>query len=498
MNVAIISFQKNTDFIGAKYLHAFLRKNGLKSYLIFNPTVTAKSDDALIDFIEKEKIEVVGLSIMSEEFFRASTFAKELKRRLPKVLLVFGGIHATIAPEECLENGDVAVAGEGEHAFLELLRDIKEKKDYSRNPGICVLKDGEVLRNAPSPLHKGLDDFPFPGHLPQDMFAVIGSKVLSVDNKIFKMFARYSGMMPNIVTTRGCPFSCTYCCNSAYKELYGSTPIRKRSVDSVIEECLKEKTEHPGIVTINFQDDCFMANTPKWIDEFSEKYKRLIDVPFIIRTTPLHITEKKIAALKKAGVIWVLMGLQTGSEKINKEIYNRNVSNEVFLKATRILLDYKICGSYDVILDNPYETEEDTMETLKVLLSIPKPFHFLLFSLCLYQGTEIYTRIIEDGVDFVDPRLKGYNDLRPSIQNKLIRMVPTYPNRVVRFFIRNRNNRAVKGMINICDRLNTVLLEQLNMLKMMHRSYGSNPLRTIRLLNIFFSTAIKKYKRVPE
>lgn len=492
MNIAIISFQDNPDIIGAKYIHAFLLSHKYKSHLILQCDPDCSSDAAIFKFVADNKIEIVGISLMSYEFFRACQFAKEFKRRFESIPLVFGGIHATIAPDECLSVCDIAVRGEGEHTFMELVRCIEEHRDFSELPGICLNQNNQLKSNPPRLLETDIDTFPFPKHLPKDMYVVRKNKVLRMDKELFRSIARYNGTFPNIITTRGCPFSCTYCCNSALKELYVHYPVRKRSVKSVISEILEIISEHKDCFTLNIQDDCFLTYNNDWIHEFAMQYRNKVHVPFVIRTTPRHINRENLALLKEAGLIMVMLGLQSGSDRVNKEVFKRHVTSDIFLRATSIIKSLGMAAYYDVILDNPYENEEDVLKTLEVILQIPKPFQFQLFSLCFYQGTELHKRAIKDGLSFTDPRVDNYGQLTSTTLNKLISMTPTVPASIIEYFIRHRDSRGMLGVINMVMLLNTVILKPVSFLRLMHGAYGSKPLKTFRLIRYFGKTAIFK------
>ena len=491
MRVAILSFQSSTDVIGAKYIHAYLRERGYESYFLLQPHADEITDDAVYQFIREYQIGVVAISVMSNEYFRATQFAKKFKSLFPEIPLVFGGIHATIAPEECLEFGDIAIRGEGEETFLSVIQCLEQNTDFSELPGVCLKKDGNIQLNPLKPLEHDLDIFPFPGHLPDNMFVVHDSKVLSMNLKLFRMYARYNGIFPSITTTRGCPFSCSYCCNSAYKELYKKYPVRKRTVASVIDECVEEKNKHPYILGINITDDCFLSYNDKWIQEFSIEYKKRVGLPFFVRTTPRHVTEAKISMLKDAGVNIIFMGLQSGSERINKEVYKRNVTNEEFLKASEVIRKAGLSCHYDIILDNPYETEDDLLETLNVALSVKKPFILVFYSLCLYQGTEIHKRVKEDNINFEDPRIKSYAVLSPTLFNQLIRMVPTYPNSFVKYLVHHRKSGPVKAVIPFLNFLNVSLLEPISFLGALKHAYGTNIVKIFKVARSYLNRRMK-------
>ena len=496
MNIAIVSFQDNSDIIGAKYIHAFLLSKGHNSHLVLQYNADAASDEALFAFIADKQIEMVGISLMSGEFFRARQFAQGFKSRFGSKLLVFGGIHATIAPEECLEVGDVVVRGEGEHTMLELVQCIEANRDYSEISGICLKLDGQCRCNPMRPLETDIDVFPFPKHRPDNMYAVTADAVSYVDAKLFRSISRYSGKFPNIITTRGCPFACTYCCNSALKEVYGKYPVRKRSVQSVIAELAEIVAENEQCTTLNIQDDCFLTYNNEWIRSFSERYANEIKIPFVIRTTPLHINTENLALLKKAGLAMVMMGLQSGSDRINKEVFRRSTTGKSFLNAARTVKELGLAAYYDVILDNPYETDEDILHTIQILLQTPKPFQLVLFSLCFYQGTELYRRATAEGLPFNDPRSDDYGQIDATVLNKLISLTPNFPAGFVRTLVNHRDRGDVKFGINLCVLLNIAVLRPVSFLLLMHRAYGSSLRTTSRLVKDFGKTAISKMLKI--
>ncbi|MBI5100334.1 MAG: cobalamin B12-binding domain-containing protein [Nitrospirae bacterium] len=489
MNIAIISFQDNADIIGAKYIHAFLMSHNHKSHLILQSDPDCGSDTAVLKFIADNNIEVAGISLMSCEFYRASQFAKEFKRRFKDIPLIFGGIHATVAPEECLSVGDIVVRGEGEHTLLELLGCIEERRDFSGIPGICLIENSQLKLNPPRSLEPDIDKFPFPKHLPKDMYVVHKNRVLEVDGELFRSISRYKGTFPNIITTRGCPFSCTYCCNSALKEFYGHYPVRKRSVESVIAEISEIITEHKDCLCLNIQDDCFLTYDNNWVSEFTRQYKDKINVPFIVRTTPRHINLEKLTLLKEAGLMMLSMGLQSGSDRVNREVFKRPVTGDAFLNATRLIHSLDIFAYYDVILDNPYETEEDTLNTLRVILQIPRPFQLQLFSLSFFQGTELHKRAQKDGLSFKDPKTDRH-ELTPNTLNKLIIMAPTVPQSMIEYFISRRNSAFTLLVIDMIILVNTLILNPVLFLRLIHRAYGSNLPKTFRLIKFFGKTAL--------
>lgn len=492
MNIVLVSFQGNTDIIGVKYLHAFLKEAGHNCNIILQPNSKLETDDLVLDFVFKNNIELVGLSIMTDEFIRAAYFSKRFKEVFPHVPLIFGGIHATAAPLECLNSGaDAVVLGEGERALLELVEYLEEGKDYSELESICSIRDSVLKINPVRMREENLDLFPFPDHHPDNMYVVDNNRLSYMNQELFQKYSTFqfdSGLYLNIVTSRGCPFSCSYCCNSIYQKLYSRKTITRRSPENVIEECNTQIKRHPYLKIINMQDDCFLLHSVEWIRRFSAEYKNRIGLPFYVRVIPTLVTKEKLDPLVDAGLRVIIMGLQSGSDKINKEIYNRNVKAEDFLRAAHLINQYNINANYDIILDNPYETEEDVMRTLRVTLSIPKPFSLNLYSLCFYPGSKLYDMAIRDNLNFLDPKLSNYRQIRHTSLNLLISMVPSYPNSLIKFLLRFRNLFVIK----ILNLINTFILKRYCHLKRLHILYGSSIPKTLAILKYGFYTKRKR------
>ena len=109
------------------------------------------------------------------------------------------------------------------------------------------------------------------------------------------------------------------------------------------------------------------------------------------------VDEDKVRLMCDAGLGFATMGIQSGSERIRRECYERETSDDDIVKACEILKRNGVGRNLDFIGDNPYETEEDRQATLDLLLRLPKPFYFNYFSLTYFPGVERTTRALRDG-----------------------------------------------------------------------------------------------------
>lgn len=429
MNILLVSLQGNTDTIGLKYIHSYLLGKGYNSHLLFLGKVSPALKPAIENFMQDLKPAAIGISLMSHEYFRAVELTAFLKERFPKTPVIWGGIHPTIAPEECVVHADAVCLGEGEEVMLQVAEAIKAGRDFRGVGSLAYRSVDAVKSNALFPLKEDIDDFLPIEHLPRNSFAGHGSEIMPLDNKLFKQYARFDGLICSVITSRGCPFSCTYCCNNYLTRLYNSRKVRRRSVGGIIDELKQVVKEFPKMRYINIQDDCFLACGLDWLNEFAGRYAREVKVPFIIRTIPTFLSEEKLVILKKAGLAWVSMGLQSGSDRVCRDVYQRNIRAQDFLAAARVISRNKLAAFYDVILDNPFETKEDIMETIRVMSQIPRPYSTQVFSLTLYKGTALYDRAQKEigAEDIDDAHEKEYLKFRKSLLNKLVRITPLLP-----------------------------------------------------------------------
>lgn len=490
--ILLVSFQNNTDTIGLKYIHSYLIKNNVDSCIFFIPRFNKIDLLAIKFFLEGYKPKIIGISLMSSEFFNAKEFSLYVKKFFPEVLIVWGGIHPTINPEECTNCADYIFMGESEQAFLEFVNAISEDKPVKDMLNLAYKTSGGVNINKLRPFNENLDALPVPEHFPKKSLILHNGKIVELSESLFKKYTRYSGKFYSLITTRGCPFSCAYCCNSAFSKLYGVTKLRRRSVESVILEMKHAVKFFPGIIYINIQDDNFFSYDVQWMESFADASEKDIKKKIVCRSTPAHLTEEKISVLKKAGLSWIFMGLQSGSPRVNKEIYKRFVSSEKFIEATKLVLNSGVAGYYDVILDNPYETEQDTIETVDVILKIPKPFMLQLFSLCFYQGTEIYDRASKEKLIIESPLKKNYLKFKFTYLNKVIKLCPLLPRYFIKLMIKNRKSKWAKILVNLIYFPAILILEPLVWFRLILISFDYNIFSTVNMIFTFLKTGFIK------
>jgi radical SAM superfamily enzyme YgiQ (UPF0313 family) len=305
-----------------------------------------------------------------------------------KGTILAGGVHAALCPEEALvEGADFAVQGPGELP----LRMLFEGADPATIPGLVWRRAGAPVANPQTPEQRiDLDTLPFP------IFRFGRDKVL-VDGKLrrytwrlHRRLTEWGGRYYDLITSRGCPYRCAYCCR------VDRGAIRRASVGRVIAELKHLRQEHPQIAGVNIQDDAFFYGPEEWVREFCRRMKAEVGLPFIVRMIPRFVTPERIELLKSGGLDYVTMGFE-GSDRLNATLYKRPENKESFLKAARTVLDAGLYLSIDVLVDNPYETEADLREMAETLNALPRPnWGIVSLSLTPFPGTPLYERAAKD------------------------------------------------------------------------------------------------------
>lgn len=432
MKVTLISPYPDIEALGIRTLSACLKREGHDVQLIFLPKCfTDKYEDKTLDEVVgiSREAELIGISLMTNFFDNVVQITQRLKKDL-NIPILWGGIHPTIRPVECLDYADMVCVGEGEETIVELARKMGNGQDYHNVQGMWLKNKGNIITNEIRPLIQDLDSIPFPDYDYETHYILDSKSIHQMDEGLLK---KHTDGVYMTMPTRGCPFGCSYCCNNALNKIYpNQKPFRKRGVDNIIKELMQVKIRLPIMKCIKFDDDAFFIYTIEEIREFCGKYKENIGLPLMITgATPSSLTREKLSLLVDAGLIMIRMGIQTGSER-TKRLYKRHHSNQQVEKAVKIINEFKDkigIPRYDIILDNPWETDEDLVETLMLLAKLPVPYQLSLYSLTFYPGTELYEIAKREGIitdDLREVYRKYFQGCKKTYLNRLFFLLNEY------------------------------------------------------------------------
>lgn len=373
--------------------------------------------DLLVEHIAKEGYDVVGLGFGSPYYRVAIEVTKRIKERLgDKVLIVWGGLHTTLVPENCIQYADMCCVGEGEYPMLDLLNRIEEGRPLDDTPSMWVRKsDGTIAKNPVAELMTSLDELPFRHYGGEDVFMIDHGIQTRGDPMLHHREYR-------IFCSRGCPYKCAYCYNSSLRAIYPEGKgnyHRRRSVDSVMAELRLARSKIPGIRWIKFDDDTFVF--PKWwLKEFCEKYKAEFgDIPFDCMMTPDVARLENLKMLRDAGLRGVQMGIEAGSDREQKEVYDRTSTVQQILAFDEMNLELKFDVKYDVIIDNPLAWTSDKEALFHLLMDLKSPYKIYLYSLTLYPKSSVTEKMIAAGYatehDVEGYATKSFRQFRVSV-----------------------------------------------------------------------------------
>jgi anaerobic magnesium-protoporphyrin IX monomethyl ester cyclase len=387
---------------GIRYVSAALQRAGFDTHIVFlrdwvHNCLEMPSDDEIelaLDLIEQKGADLVGLSFMSSLYPMAKELNKRIKARFPSLPIVWGGIHPTSVPEECILETDFVCVGEGEVAAIDLATALRDGKDTTNIPNIYANVDGKIVKNEPRPLIKDLDWLPYPDTRDDNKYYIENGKV-SIEEP-WKRTAEY-----RIYFSRGCPYNCSYCYVSILRDVYdekGKEFYRARSVQHIMGELEYVKKNFPKVARIKIDDDTSFAFGQAWMDEFLREYPKRVGIPFECLLIPPMLREEMLTKLKDAGLVRVQTGIESGSSKESKEIHNRSPGNTAILKFAEFNKRLKLDIVYDVIIDNPYADEAMKLETAEFLLELPRPYSIYFYSLNYFPHTALTRKMLSDGL----------------------------------------------------------------------------------------------------
>jgi radical SAM superfamily enzyme YgiQ (UPF0313 family) len=436
MKLLLISMQSNAYITGLKYVAANARAHGHDVKILFLPGFLESTlDPAIAGFISNFNPDLTGISLMSIEFYPAKNLTRLLKEKFD-IPIIWGGVHAIIKPEECIKYTDYVCAGEGESAIVSLLEHFKNKGKGipPAIPGVWVNHNGDIIQQAVAQPETNLDSLPFQEYLPDYFYGYHNKKIYNFaqNQQLFRQYALYGGTCHMMITTRGCPFHCSYCGNSAFMNVFGRK-VRERSVRNVIDE-IKEVIKDPFVLYINFQDDCFFTHDKEWMEEFSRLYKEHVNLPFIARAIPTMLDRERLTMLVDAGLCWIVMGIQSGSDRVNFEVYDRKIRFRSVKKAADLISETHAAPFYEMIVDNPYETEEEQIETIDAVATLKKPYIVSLAHLTFFPGTSLAEKAVKDKIVTPDAYLFRYLlNIDETYLNKLLAITPCTPRFIIKF-----------------------------------------------------------------
>jgi len=362
--------------LGIGYLAAFARQEGHDVAILDMGVETIRLS---VDYFRS--YDVVGLSVDTTRYFNALNIAKMAKEAGTYVIM--GGYHATFTDRETLQTGlvDFIVRGEGEEIFTRLLSALEKGNlpvDLEQIGGISYMQDGKYKKNRDALLPVNLDDFPFPS---RDLFKLDRYKI------------SMNGLpMTNMITSRGCPFDCFFCCSTRF----GGKKWRYRSAKSIVDEIEMLYHEY-GYKAFAFMDDNFTTSKQRIMDFADElEARNLTDIIWwcFSRVDVLVANEDMVKRMADAGAFKVFLGLESANAETLDD-YGKNISRDQQVQAVALLHKYGIGIQGSFVMGDTNETEAMINRTVNMAINLN--IESLQYSIITpFPGTRLYDKVVRE------------------------------------------------------------------------------------------------------
>jgi len=338
--------------------------------------------------------DVVGITSVTPSIYQAYQVAKIAKDVREDCKVIVGGPHATFLPDQTLRECryiDIIVRGEGEETIRELVEAFEEG-EWAKVRGITFRKGNHIISNEPRPFIKDIDEIPFPSWdlLPMDKYQFYGQ--------------RYATML----TSRGCPFNCSFCASS---RLFGGF-WRGRNPENVVEE-IRILHEKFGIKNVEFIDDTFTLDQKRTERICDEIVREGLDISWGASSRVDTLSRGLVEKMRNAGCWILFLGIESGCQKILDAIGKR-INIEQARKAVKIVKEagIQVLGSFIIgFLQDTIETVNETIRFAKTL-----NLDYAEFSvLTPYPGTPIYEHAKKNNLLLTEDWSK-YTGLEPTIK----------------------------------------------------------------------------------
>jgi anaerobic magnesium-protoporphyrin IX monomethyl ester cyclase len=339
--------------------------------------------DKILKKIDDEKPDVLVFSTLTATYQWSLEIARVAKNKYPNIKTIFGGVHISAVPERAIKKGEIdfAVVGEGDDAFVEILKTIEKGilPEQPINNTLFIDNEGEIKRGLQKGFNQELDKLPF-------FDKTLWENHIKIEDKYMTM------------ASRGCPYRCSFCFNNFFAKLpeeKSGKYVRFRSVDHMMGELLWAKRRYKKLRLIDFQDDVFTADK-KWLKKFLDRYKVEINIPFQCLTHPKYMDDEITKWLSEAGCKWIQMGVQSMDDDFKRKHLQRYERSDNIEEACRLMNKYGIKAKLDHMFGLPDEPISAQEKALNLYKNHP-PSRIQTFWTCYLPGTDMLKEGLESG-----------------------------------------------------------------------------------------------------
>jgi len=376
------------DHISIAYLSSIAKESGHETlFLELNKGDRSKRIKDAESFVDPNNLDIIAYSCTIQGFKQIVDFNNAEKRLTKKRFVsILGGSHATFAPETFKKSGmDYYCVGEGEETFKEFLYAISNNMSALNIKGIIGEGNDVVIR----PLIQDLNSLPFPD---RDLI-LKNSYLKNIPKKTF-------------YTSRGCPYSCSYCANNHHNRMYkGQKIVRRFSVDRIIDEMKHVKSKY-RMDFVKIGDDLFALKADLWLTKFCDKYYKEINIPFNCYLRIDSISYDLLYMLKESGCHSVHLSIDSTDYHIREVILKRKskLNTLEMIKKLKIIHSFGIKTWVNFMLAAPESSLQNDLDTIKVAKK--SSITYTSYSMTdPIKGTDLYKYCLNN--NYIDRNYKG-------------------------------------------------------------------------------------------
>lgn len=363
--------------LGIGYIASYIRRISSRKVGVFLGEL-----DEFEQTLKKDPPDVLGISSMTNTYPAGAEMARRAKKCNPDGIIIFGGQHASGMGSKLLQDipeADFICIGEGEILMDQLLAQIESgAKQWDKIPGLVYRTPDGFKENLPAVLNSEIESLPFPA---RDL----------ADISIFKSHGqmRFGGLTASMITSRGCPWNCTYCSS----HITMGKKYRFLSAEYVLSE-IEELYHKYNVRNLVFWDDLLTFDHDRLTEICQGMIDRKLKINWFCQSRTDRITLDVARIMKKAGCRMISFGVESGNENTLKRI-RKNVKLDVVLNSISLCKKAGIRTQGTFILGLPWETRQEMMDTIDFSLK-SKLDLAIFFSFTPYPGTHEWQSVPEE------------------------------------------------------------------------------------------------------
>lgn len=366
--------------LGLLCIAAYLEKHGHRVFVhdCLGPEAPA-DNNANAQIITALSPDLIGFSVTTSAFPDGYDLAMRIKKQMPPVKIVFGGVHVSSMGEILLRDYpgiDYLCMGEGEGVML----DLAEGVSVDKIDGLIYRQDARAISNRMRENIKDLDTLPFPAY----------EKLSGFPKKYrLPLFSYIFTPGATMITSRGCPYQCSYCDRSVFKRSY-----RYNSAEYVYEH-IKYLNQRFGVRHINIYDDLFTTHRKRVLKLCEMLISKPLGMNFNCAVRVGHADDELLKMLKAAGFLMLSVGIETGDSDL-MEIHKPGVTVEEVKDTIRRIQSHGLRAKGLFMMGLPGDTPETIKKTSDFVMSLDLD-DMNMSKFTPFYGAPVWSTIFDEG-----------------------------------------------------------------------------------------------------